>query len=138
LIFAYGSALTSLGLTLATWVSRPGRATAWCVIAVVFMTIVPVVVGAFMTGYDPARGFAWFGVASPFWGTGATSAMINVPFNGDFRDAIFWSGVVWTAAYLGLAVLLHALTLASFDRCLGRVRQGDRRQVAPGQRRQRI
>src|SRR5204862_94336 len=69
LTLAYGAALTSLGLALATGVSRPGRATAWCVTAFVFITVVPLAAGAIVTSHHGRdQEFAWFGVACPFWG----------------------------------------------------------------------
>jgi ABC-type transport system involved in multi-copper enzyme maturation permease subunit len=123
LTLAYGAMLTSLGLALATLMARPGRAAAWCVIAFVFMTIVPPVMGAVVSGLGPNRGFAWWGAASPFWGPGASTAMICVSADDDSRQTLLASGFVWGLAYLGLSVVLLAATLAVFDRCLGRVRQ---------------
>ncbi len=39
LIVAQGAALVSLGLALATWIKRPGQATAWTITGLVFMVV---------------------------------------------------------------------------------------------------
>ena len=62
LVVAYGAALTSLGLALATWVSRPGRAVGLCVAAHVGVTVIWVVFILMLT--TRTRGLIGPGLAS--------------------------------------------------------------------------
>ena len=117
-ILAYGAAVTSLGLALATWVGRLSLALALCVGAVVGVTV-----GAIPVAMVLFRGAGHLGpcaaMASPVFGVGYFSAMIGAPpsrnYEPDFAAAMFWSGFYATAAG-GLL----AATLLTFDRCLGR------------------
>jgi ABC-type transport system involved in multi-copper enzyme maturation permease subunit len=125
LVLANGAAITSLGLAIATWVSRLGRAVAWCVTAYIGLVIgwlflVGAVFrgapGSFLVGLD--MGDPPFGML--FLSYGVRMEGINIA--GDFgsTEAIFW-GFFWVAAYIGAAVLLFRATLATFDDCLGRI-----------------
>ncbi len=65
----------------------------------------------------------WFLMTGgPFYGTAlATSAVApgGSPFPGDGYQS--WIGIfVWILIHSGIAALLFAATLATFDRCLGR------------------
>jgi ABC-type transport system involved in multi-copper enzyme maturation permease subunit len=123
LILAYGAALTSLGLALATRIARPGRAAAWCVTAYVFVTVVPVLVGALLLHQGGGEEMAYFAVACPFWGVGATSAMVQM---SEFpsRETFVVSGLMWISIYFVAAGVLLRRTIATFDRRLGRAWQG--------------
>ena len=118
---AYGAALTSLGLALATWLDRPGRATAACVGAYALVTVgaVPLAFLLFRNGHVNCGGFA---MASPFYGTGFLTAMIGGTGgpDADYLGIVAW-GALWTVVYAGAAAGLLGATLATFDRRLGRI-----------------
>jgi ABC-type transport system involved in multi-copper enzyme maturation permease subunit len=119
LILAYGAALTSLGLAVATWVSRVGRALAVCVTAYVLVTVGSIPMAMLLARDSIGPGLA---AASPFWGTGYFSAMIGGTAGPSERwyGAVAWS-FVWIVVYSGIALSLWAVTLKTFDRCLGRI-----------------
>jgi hypothetical protein len=121
-ILAYGGAFMSSGLALATWVKRPGRATAWCVGAYALMVVSPVVLSFAVFGW---RAEPWVVAGSPFWGTVVLSAVVvKNNFTDPLWNKIQGPAVAWLVIYLAAAVVLHVLTIATFDRCLGRARQG--------------
>lgn len=121
LVLAYGAAVTSLGLALATWERRAGRAIAWSVTLYALVTV-----GWFGAVLAVARAFsgelgAALASASPFYGPGFLTAEMEQPgIRGtQLRCADFmW---FWIGAYFVVAILLFAATLITFDRCLGRV-----------------
>jgi ABC-type transport system involved in multi-copper enzyme maturation permease subunit len=123
LILAYGAALTSLGLALALWISRPGRAQVASVMVVILMVVVPVL----PLFFSYSRETEYFAQASPFFAMGQlTMSLIEnrFPFGSHDRaeKILFWS-FVWLIFYLGAALLLFVLSLWTFDGCLGRVRR---------------
>jgi ABC-type transport system involved in multi-copper enzyme maturation permease subunit len=125
LVLAYGAAITSLGLAIATWVSRLGRAVALCVTAYIGLVIGWVLLlvalvrdrpGPFMTGLvmgDPPYGIL-------FLSFGVKMEGINIAGGFDFQAVIFWA-IFWIVAYVGAAALLYAAALRTFDACLGRM-----------------
>jgi hypothetical protein len=127
LILAYGAALTSLGLALATLVSRIGRAAAWCATGYVLMTVLPIIANVVLSGRGES---AWYCAACPFWGSAATTAMIGRPNLDPLKRDHLAAGFFWVGVYLIVAGVLFALTLLTFDRCLGRARQGKHRHSA--------
>jgi ABC-type transport system involved in multi-copper enzyme maturation permease subunit len=117
LVLAYGAALTSLGLALAVWVPRLGRAVALSVSAYVLLAVAwPILVFTLAGRYDP-EGLA---VASPFWGIGYASVWAGEE-PGRQVDFIPWWAVLWIVLYLLAAGVLYLTGLYTFDRCLGRV-----------------
>jgi ABC-2 family transporter protein len=121
LILAYGAAITSLGLALATWVPRLGRAAGLTVGLYTFMTIgwIPLSYIVFGDGRgDDGTGAA---AGSPIVGVGAYSALLaeRGPMH-EFLSQTLWT-VFWAVAYGGVALALLLATLATFNRCLGRV-----------------
>ncbi len=124
IVLAYGAALTSLGLALATWVSRLGRA-----VALTTGTFVVVAVGGMFVAMMLFSGNNQVGpgmaAISPFWGTGFYSAVIaGTGGPADmYRVMIGWS-IFWMLAYSTTAAALLAATLATFNRCLGRMDEG--------------
>ena len=125
LLLAYSAAIVSLGLALATWQSRLERAVALCVAAYVLLSIGwPVLIFpvAMSGGWNDTRivplimGTPLYGV---LFGTFLVSAgPINMPGSG----IGIWVGCyLWISIHGGLAVALYALTVATFDRCLGRM-----------------
>jgi hypothetical protein len=111
LVVSYGLAVTSLGLALATWVPRLGRAVALSVAACVLVTagwfIFVLATMNASYGRGPAAASPFYGVIFPLiWPT----------------EALVWT-FAWMLVYtVGAAVLLLA-TLATFEWCMGRVPQ---------------
>jgi ABC-type transport system involved in multi-copper enzyme maturation permease subunit len=122
LVLAYGAVITSLGLALATWVSRLGRAIALCVTAYVVFSIGWAVVVAILYEPDPfglylAMGSPLFGTV---FGTFVTSSSVHMPPSTSAVE-IGSAMLVWIIVHSGIAAALFMAALASFDRCLGRV-----------------
>jgi ABC-type transport system involved in multi-copper enzyme maturation permease subunit len=128
LISAYGAVITSLGLALATWVSRLGRAVALCIAAYVVFSIGWVVLVFLLTvrGQGPTNEHLIVSLimGSPLYGTFfATIAVAPEPFpmpGGSAAD-VGVGTCLWILIHGGVAAALFAATVASFDRCLGRV-----------------
>lgn len=122
LVLADGAAITSLGLALATWVGRPGRAIALCVtIHIAWIIVWPFVVAFFLRpttmGIAMMIGDAPFGT---FAGTVAVSREGIVLYDAD-RTSILLSMIAWIALISGFAVVLFSLAVGTFDDCLGRI-----------------
>jgi ABC-type Na+ efflux pump permease subunit len=121
LILAYCAGICSLGLALATWVSRLGRAVALCVSAYVVFAVGWMFFVTLVTRPSPL-GWAMM-MGSPCYGTSlAVSAVspVGAPHPGGGQR----SGIApffWISVHSGIAALLFAATLRTFDRCLGRV-----------------
>jgi ABC-type transport system involved in multi-copper enzyme maturation permease subunit len=118
LILAYGAAVTSLGLALATWTSRLGRAVTWNVIAYVAMSLGSMFFA--MAALGPNQVAQGLAMGSPFFGTGYLSAMIMLERTDEYNNAASW-GLGWIAFYSALATILYLATLATFDRYVGRM-----------------
>ena len=117
LILAYGAAITSLGLALATWVPRLGRAAALSVGVYALVTV-----GGFFLFYfaDMVPGGIEdeCAMCSPFYGP------VYPLEQGDLSHNLSGpvAALVWVAFYTFSAAILLLATLATFDRCLGRSR----------------
>jgi ABC-type transport system involved in multi-copper enzyme maturation permease subunit len=124
-VLAYGAAITSLGLAIATWVSRLGRAVTLCVTAYVILVIGwPIPTFLFLRNVRAAVGTGIL-MGDPPFGTrlltfSATLGGIALTRGFTFDDTIFWA-LIWILAYIGAAALLYRATLATFDGCLGRI-----------------
>ena len=116
---AYGAFLTSLGLALATWVPRLGRAVGLCVGIYLFLLIamIPLVMVVFDQGPWHEEHVA---AISPFWALGAYTASLGLRGPGQLSDFSAWI-FFYALAYSVVAGLLYRATLATFDRCLGRM-----------------
>ena len=125
LIVSYGAALTSLGVGLATWVPRMGRAVGLSVGIYTGMTFGWIFLSLlFLNGRgNDDIGFA---AASPLMGVGVYSNAIADVGPDDYRSMSAWI-IFWTLAYAGVALGLLLLTINTFDRCLGRIEE-----VEPG------
>jgi ABC-type transport system involved in multi-copper enzyme maturation permease subunit len=113
LLLAYGAAVTSLGLALATWVKRFGVAVGLSVSIYVLVTggaVMAVLAG----GLDDHK----FGFASPWFGAGELTYEIGARFGR--LDHLGWK-VAWGVLYAIVAVILAVATRRTFDRCMGRV-----------------
>jgi ABC-type transport system involved in multi-copper enzyme maturation permease subunit len=130
LVLAYGAFLTSLGLALAVWQPRLGRAVGlsvgcYLVVTVIYPTIVLMTTH---TGPDDLTRLwisPFFGMFIPLgwvaWGMGQGVAY------GQMMIAM----TVWVALTSLAAYILLKMTLVSFDRVLGRVPEHGRRSLPP-------
>ncbi len=121
LIVAYGAAVASLGLALATWVPQTDRAVGTTVGLFTLMCLgwVPLSFIVFGDGTgDIGSGVA---AGSPLTGVGILSALLAG--EGPRHELVgqaAWT-VFWTSAYAGVAIALLLATLCTFNRCLGRI-----------------
>jgi hypothetical protein len=125
-VIGCGAAVTSLGLALATWCPRLGRAVGLTVAAYVLATVGWMFLIVATMSPHP------FGIpvisGSPFYGSlEITKEAWESARGGRHLGAI----LLWVFAHAGAALGLLLASLASFDRCLGRVETG---LPAPGRR----
>jgi hypothetical protein len=117
-VFTCGAAITGLGLAMATWCARLGRAVALTVSVYVLVAVGWMFMGAWFRRGPDGEGLM---MASPFFFAGELAADICSPGSG--RQHIEWA-VFWTVIYGMAALMFLGATLASFNRCLGRVEAG--------------
>ncbi|WP_406696231.1 hypothetical protein V5E97_35110 [Singulisphaera sp. Ch08] len=117
-VFIGGAVITGLGLAMATWCARLGRAVALTVSAYVVVAVGCLFIGMLFQSQHSGEGLM---MASPFYFAGVLAADICGPGGGrqHLEWAVFWI-VVYSMADLGLL----GATLATFNRCLGRVEAG--------------
>jgi ABC-type transport system involved in multi-copper enzyme maturation permease subunit len=127
IVVAYGAALTSLGLALATWVKRPGHAVALCAAAHVGITVGWVLVVAFLTPGAPGMRGPGLAAFSPFVGVMLPTVTMQFDNSSDWREVAGWLSV-WIVVEVLLAAVLLLVVLATFDRSLGRA--GGRERLA--------
>jgi ABC-type transport system involved in multi-copper enzyme maturation permease subunit len=121
LVLAYGAAITSLGLALATWIRRVNRALTVSVALYVLVAVGWMFAAMAFGHHRSAEGLA---SASPFYGVGLLTFLLGDQ-GGDRAEIYLWD-VFWIVAYLSAAIALLAATLLTFDRCMGRVAQRPR------------
>jgi len=116
LMLAYGAAVTSLGLALATWVKRFGMAIGLSIVVYVVITggSLLVLLAIRPTSVE-GESFAFI---SPWYGAGELTFEIGSPF--DSHEPIGWK-IAWGVAYAVAALVLLIATRKTFDRCMGRV-----------------
>jgi hypothetical protein len=119
-IIACGAAITGLGLAMATWCSRLGRAVALTVSTYVLVAVGWLFLGMWIRSGPDSEGFM---MASPFFFAGELAA--DLCGGGNVHGHIEWA-VLWTSAYAVAALVFLGLTLATFNRCLGRIEFGSR------------
>ncbi len=122
LVVAYGAALTGLGLALATWVPRLGRAVGLCVAAHVGITVGWPVFAFLLTRGAPGLTGPGLASFSPFVGVVLPTAQMHIgrPSAFDWNQVVGWAAF-WTLADVALAAVLLKAVLVTFNRCLGRV-----------------
>lgn len=132
LVVAHGAAITSLGLALATWTPRMGRAIGLTAGLCVLATIAPVPIGMIFFGEGPGEAGPGFASASPFWGVAFTGALCGgVAGRGyEMPTQAAWL-IAWIVAFGSVASGLLLATLVTFDRCLGRIDGRARRGIPP-------
>jgi ABC-type Na+ efflux pump permease subunit len=117
-VLVCGAAVTSLGLAMATRCARLGRAVALTVTCYVLVTVGWLFM-AIWIAHGP--GSDTIGMASPFLLAGMLAADLCGP--GGMHEHL-GSAAFWTTVYAVAAIALLAVTLLTFNRCLGRVEYG--------------
>ena len=115
-ILAHGAVLTSVGLALATWIKRPGRAIAISVCVFVLAGVAwPVLVKVYLT----RSGNLSSGIAalSPIWV--ATQLGEHLAHSSHRLPEFLWWVAFWDIAVVSLAVGLLWLTVRTFDQGFG-------------------
>jgi hypothetical protein len=128
LLLAYSAVIVSTGLAMATWQSRLGRALASCVASYIALTIgwPALVLAITLGGHADNRVILPLVLGTPLYGTLFATLGLSGPHQMPGVAADIWIGVsIWIAIHSGIAALLFAATVATFDRCLGRVPEGD-------------
>jgi ABC-type transport system involved in multi-copper enzyme maturation permease subunit len=146
LLILQGAALAGLGLALATWISRSGRAVTLTIAAVVGSVVGwPIVASLVFSGGGNMSSQNAMAMGSPFWNAGFTTHLIEqIARQGslnNFEENGALTGLfAWMILYAAAAVSLYLATLATFDRCLGRTseRPGNPRNILKTYRRLRI
>ena len=121
LILAYGAAITSLGLALATWIPQMGRAAAMTIGLYAVVSIGWIPISMLIFGEGSGKDGMGAAAGSPIMGVGAYSSILagEMP-EREFIGQTLWT-LFWTIAYSGFALALFLATLATFNRCLGRI-----------------
>jgi ABC-type transport system involved in multi-copper enzyme maturation permease subunit len=122
LMLAYSVVIASLGLALATWISRLGRAVAMCVGIVVgfsigWLFLVVSVCSRDFVGIPLVMGSPLYGTAVAVSGVGSDS---HRPMGPDASYALA-GAMIWIVLHGGAAALLFGATVATFDHCMGRI-----------------
>jgi ABC-type transport system involved in multi-copper enzyme maturation permease subunit len=125
LVLVYGAAITSLGLLVATYVSRVGRAVALCVSIYVVGVIGWPILWSLVLGDGPDFIGMMLMVGDPPYGAmvltmGVDDDSMRRMGGPPFRELIA-GGYIWIVVYLAATVFLYLAAEASFDRCLGRI-----------------
>jgi hypothetical protein len=123
MVLADGAAVTSLGIALATWVPRLDRALTLSAAAAVFVTVAWVPIAMLLSQPDTRLGMG-LASASPMFGVALLTSEIARASPVDWPIRARWA-TFWIIAASSLALVLLMATLATFDACLGRIR--DRR-----------
>jgi ABC-type transport system involved in multi-copper enzyme maturation permease subunit len=119
MILAYGAAITSLGLALATWIARLGRAVALSVSAYVLISIGWIFILVLLFPRGPGESIMGLASASPFYGVALLCEMIGHSDHQRAPNLLVWDSF-WILVYCVAGLFLFAATVKSFDRCLGR------------------
>ena len=125
-------AIASLGLALATWISRLGRAVAICVGIVVGFSVGWLILVMSVSSRD------FVGIplimGSPLYGTAAAMSGVVSGSDGPIGSDAWYAlvgAMIWIVLHGGAAAFLFGVTIATFDRCMGRIAETS----VPGARR---
>jgi len=142
LILAYSAVIASLGLALATWIPRVGRAIATALFVLVFLNALLIYGHRYISdyfgmtasmryyGWNSGPSQDWLLLGSPIHGiTEVSNWAGRLPWRNDVntwdyhlgRNTAYTAALIWVAGLSGFAGLMYAATIASFDRCLGRM-----------------
>jgi len=137
MIILQAAALTGLGLALATWFARTGRAVSLTIAAVVVSVVGWPILGSTMfsraSGMDLQNTVA---MGSPFWNAGFTTHLIEQLARSPNLNAFEEQGslvglLAWMIVYASAAVGLYLAALLTFDRCLGRTSEHSGAPIVP-------
>ncbi len=123
LTLAYGAAITSFGLAMATWISRLDRAVAATVAMYLILAVAWPFLMAMLSSVGGDHLTAGLATISPFMGAGYTGVLV-IERPGQqammWRSHVAWS-TFWILANFTVAAVLFKLTLMGFNRKLGRI-----------------
>jgi ABC-type transport system involved in multi-copper enzyme maturation permease subunit len=139
MLLIQGAVVTSVGLALATWIQRVG-----CAVAVSVVTYALFAFGwpVFIEMEVITGLLSWLGLLQPGGSEQFTQILLfaGCPFGGQFatfatvsmlaeesRGAFYVAEIIMFLATLLVALIVLALTLATFDRCMGRMPERARR-----------
>jgi ABC-type transport system involved in multi-copper enzyme maturation permease subunit len=117
-VLVSGAAITSLGLAMATWCRRLGRAVGLTVSLYLLVTVGWMFMILAIYGWSE-RGLM---MGSPWFWSGIMTAKMSLGVSED----VWTPAYCWTLAHALTALALLSATLATFDRCLGRVERRSR------------
>jgi ABC-type Na+ efflux pump permease subunit len=123
LFVAYGAAVTSLGLALATWMRRLDYAVALSV-AVLGGVTVGWLFAVIITAQGPSA--AGLAAGSPIIGIMFPTVAMGFMSNQEWTSLIAW-WYVWIAVYAAIAASFALAALKSFDHCLSRMPDSPRK-----------
>jgi ABC-type transport system involved in multi-copper enzyme maturation permease subunit len=112
-VLVAGAAITSLGLAMATWCRRLGRAVGLTVSVYLLITVGWMFLVLAIHGWSE-RGLM---MGSPWFWSGMMTAKVSL----DVSDDVWTPAYCWTMAHALTALALLSATLATSNRCLGRV-----------------
>jgi ABC-type transport system involved in multi-copper enzyme maturation permease subunit len=125
-VLAAGAAVTSLGLAMATWCGRLGRAVGLTVSVYLLVTVGWMFAVLAISNHGVSSESMMMG--SPFFWPGEVTHLVLHDGIGSYLGA----AVGWTLAYALAAFALLAATLKTFNRCLGRVESRSTLDGPPG------
>jgi ABC-type transport system involved in multi-copper enzyme maturation permease subunit len=116
---ACGAMLVSLGLLLATWLKKFGRAIGVAVGMYVFLVLVWPITAQMVLGNSwGADGLA---MLSPGYTAGILTQMLEHGYYGRYGDELFFAAWFTTFVFLVFAIFFYVLTWIIFDRKMGRI-----------------
>ncbi len=124
LLLAYSAVIVSLGLALATWLSRLERAVAVCVgVYVVFSIGWPAMIGPLAGNARDEHIILPLIMGSPLAGTVLSTLVVaEEQFGPPDGGAEIWIGCyLWMAIHGAIATFLYSLAVNTFDEFLGRM-----------------
>jgi ABC-type transport system involved in multi-copper enzyme maturation permease subunit len=146
-LLVQGAAVTSIGVALATWFRRLGRAVAVSVTGYAFyafgwvlcIELVPEIlcdIGLVSPNNSDALEFLCLIIATACPFGGQLPSMLSGAFlpPSESRAAFYIGQVIVILVILVFALVVLALTLATFDRCVGRAPERPRRSPQPPRR----
>lgn len=131
-VLAQGAAVVSLGLLVATWTPRLGRAIGATVAGYILVAIGWMFVVVFLSrgaGSGPGRFLIGF---SPLYNAGALTEGLTRTSIISWHFETLVIATFWALAYFGLAGGLFLITLRVFDSRLGRITGASEPRFSPG------
>jgi hypothetical protein len=121
IVLTHAAAVVSMGLALATWVARQGRAAGLCVAASVLVSIGWIALSFALFDFRGVRGSLGHVMAmlSPLFA--ALELMETMAFQYPVLPLVLGEIVAWLIVVAGAAAIFLVATFLTFDRCLGRM-----------------